>query len=288
MSLLLPTTRFADALSWKKLAPITGITSALVSRSGNHAWAPCLCDMQPPTTSESAVGGPGKRGAIEPAGLTGKCHAGKGSGDPPPWAGFPLDSPLTEVLCCSGVKTSLRMDNERRPGREEPGSLTLEVMAHIAKETALRNGGHAPTVIAEGSAGLVAGHLLEMPDAHEAKVRQMFISGYALGQSGKTGRLEQVYFISEGWMSVAEGDLPLEWPPSRDPERREVLIIAQTRLEKGETRLVCLEMVRDGDGRLTDLQPFQPPQMEDAGGRFESPLLDAFVNGYHAATARFN
>jgi nucleoside 2-deoxyribosyltransferase len=54
------------------------------------------------------------------------------------------------------------------------------------------------------------------------------------------------------------------------------------------TRLVCLEMVRDGDGRLTDLQPFQPPQAEDAGTSFESPLLDAFVDGYHAATARFN
>lgn len=88
--------------------------------------------------------------------------------------------------------------------------------------------------------------------------------------------------ITEGWMSIAEEGESLETRPSEDPNRREVILIANRVLTEQQNRAVILEMVRDADGNLTDLIELDLPN-EAAGGMVESPLFNAFAAGFFMA-----
>jgi hypothetical protein len=47
---------------------------------------------------------------------------------------------------------------------------------------------------------------------------QLLFAGLALAITGEVGALQQAFFISEGWMSVAEPDQPIATLPSQDPQ----------------------------------------------------------------------
>jgi hypothetical protein len=140
-----------------------------------------------------------------------------------------------------------------------------------------------PTLIVEGSGGSVVGQVTDLPDTHEGRVRWMFSAGFALAQSGQVGLLRQVFFISEGWMSTAGADGTIEMPPSQDPNRQEVLFVSSLKVKERRTDLALFEMVRDGEGRLTELKRMQQPG-EEEGGHMESPLPAAFVDGFRMGT----
>ncbi len=136
-----------------------------------------------------------------------------------------------------------------------------------------------PTLIAEGSKRAFGGQIGDLPDTHEERVEWMLSAGYALAQSGKIGDLQQVFFISEGWMSVAQEGQPLQSRPSQDPHRKEVLFISNRIFRTHQTRLAILEMVRDAEGWLTELSEIDLRD-ELNEGEAESPLLDAFIDGF--------
>jgi hypothetical protein len=171
------------------------------------------------------------------------------------------------------------MTVEIPPGEKHPNWLNLEEIARIAKEAALKQGWHMPMVIVEGSKKSFGVALEGFPETHEGKARQMFSLGFFLARKGGVGELEQVFFISEGWMSIAEEGKPLEMRPSKDPKRKEVLVISSLSIKGCQGRMVIFEMIRDGEGHLADLRELQLPG-EDGGGSMESPLLDAFVAGF--------
>jgi len=161
---------------------------------------------------------------------------------------------------------------------QSPKELSLEKVIHLAKEVTLRDGRHIPTVIADGNIQTAIAQLVELAETHQGRVRQMFITGFALAQSGQVGALKQVFFISEAWMSmVHERKLP-DHPPSQDPNRKEILFISNLKVRSWETRMALFEMVRDEQGRLTELKEFQLPTSEAIEA--ESPLLAAFVDGF--------
>lgn len=154
-------------------------------------------------------------------------------------------------------------------------------MVAQAKETALQDGHHVPLLILEGNRGLAMGQIQDMPDTHGARMELMRRFGEAAGRSGRVGRLAQVFFVSEGWMSVATRDKPPELRPSQDPDRREVLIISGLDMRGLGKSLRILEMVRNEDKRVVDLQELVPPGGEE--GAIEIPLLDAFAEGFEIA-----
>ena len=165
---------------------------------------------------------------------------------------------------------------------QRPRELSLEEVICLAKEVTLRDGIHLPTVMAEVNAQTVVIQLVEFPDTHEGRAQQMFAAGFLLAQSGQMEQLQQVFFISEGWMSMAkEGKLP-ERPPSQDPNRKEILFISRLKIKSQETQLVVFEMLRDEEGRLTELEELQSAANEET--QVESPLLVAFVAGFEAGT----
>jgi hypothetical protein len=177
------------------------------------------------------------------------------------------------------------MSPERRPERR-PHRFTLEYVTQLAREVALEHGGHIPTLIVEGSRQPLIGQIPELPPTHEGRVDMMRTMGATLALSGQVGALRQVFFICEGWMSTAHEGEPPVVPPSQDPNRKEVLLISSLKVEGSQSGLVMFEMVRDTEGKLVELPQLPTPQ--DEGGSVDSPLLDAFAEGFRAGRRRVN
>jgi hypothetical protein len=162
---------------------------------------------------------------------------------------------------------------------KSPLLLTLDDVSQIARETLLAQGRHAPTVIAEDQRRAVVVQLEAMAATHEARAEQMFVLGFSLAASGEVGVLQQVFFISEAWMSIAEPGKPLEHPPSEDPKRKEVLLIARQVLKPPTHEVVIFEMQRDDQGVLRSLQP-APAREKAPDEEARNWLLNAFVIGF--------
>jgi hypothetical protein len=125
------------------------------------------------------------------------------------------------------------------------------------------------------------GQLQDMPDTHGKRLELMRRFGAAAARNGGVGRLDQVFFVSEGWMSVATKERPPDLRPSQDPDRKEVLIISGLEVRGRRKSLRIFEMVRNQDKRVVDLQELVPPGEPDRA--IEIPLLDAFAQGFEIA-----
>ena len=163
------------------------------------------------------------------------------------------------------------MNKDRDP---QPNSLTIEQVAAIAKENLLRDGYHVPMVLVDGSKIDVAVQITEFGDTFEERRRQMFHAGFALAQENVVGVLQQIFFVSEGWMSVGTAEKQPFYPPSQDPNRKEVLLIANLNVLTNQNEAMKMETVRDAEGKIIALTE---PQKGTAA---ESSLLNTFVVGF--------
>ena len=162
---------------------------------------------------------------------------------------------------------------------EEHPQLTLKEIARVAQEMTLQRGGHVPLLMVQGDQQMLMLPMTELAETHEERAGQMFMIGLMLANSGEVGVLQQVFFITEGWLSVVEnGKLP-DTPPSQDPKRQEVLTIANLDMATGQTRMTLFAMKRDAQGALQSLEtPEWRTGIEKT--QAESPLLNALVLGF--------
>ena len=167
---------------------------------------------------------------------------------------------------------------DQSPESPSPHRLTLEDIARIAQENALNHDGHVPTLIIEGSRHSIITPLADFADSYPGRAEQVFLYGLMLARSGQVGTLKQVFFVSEGWMSQAREGEAIDRLPSQDPNRIEVLTIANLDVIQEIARLAVFELVRGPEERVTELKRFH--QDDEGGQRVESPLLTAFVRGY--------
>jgi hypothetical protein len=161
--------------------------------------------------------------------------------------------------------------------------MTMNQISAIAKEVMLKDGYHAPTLIVEGTkeGGILS--LKHFPDDPDEKHLAMQATGYNVGKKAELGELVRVFLISEAWVSMAKsGTLP-SVRPSKDPNRREVLIISSLAVDR-TTALTLFHIERDAAGKVTGLTEFSPSP-EDAP-TMKSPLLDAFLHGFTQARKR--
>ncbi|HSR29700.1 MAG TPA: hypothetical protein VLY63_03975, partial [Anaerolineae bacterium] len=86
--------------------------------------------------------------------------------------------------------------------------ISFEDVAAHAQEVTIQDGHHVPIVIVEGSKSLGVSSLQDLPETHDERLQMMHAFGQAAAMTGRFGRLQQVFFISEGWMSVAKRDGP--------------------------------------------------------------------------------
>ena len=165
--------------------------------------------------------------------------------------------------------------------RQQPEQTTIEHIVHVAREAALAHGGYIPTIFVKGSQQSIVLQVPELEDTHDARRLQMQMMGWLLGRGGQFGTLKQVFLVTEAWMSSGDEDDPPVFPPSQDPHRVEVLTIFGYQLETDTGEMRLLEMMRDSNGDLTDLQPFAMPD-KVAGHSVQSPLMEAFVEGFRS------
>src|SRR5574341_111200 len=129
--------------------------------------------------------------------------------------------------------------------RNRPEQFTLEQVAQSAKEVILRDGKHLPTLIALGSLHNVVTRFSQMPDTHKGRAVMMHRTGSVIAEAGEVGDLQKVYFVVEAWMNTAREDGTFDLPPSKDPNRIEVLIVDSMDVQENEGDLIILEMVRE-------------------------------------------
>jgi len=156
--------------------------------------------------------------------------------------------------------------------------IDFEELTRFTKEVVLKDGGHIPMVIVEGSRQTIVGYIPPVLETHEERMQFMNTAGSYLANNREIGILQQVFFIGEGWVSLGRDGKPPKVSPSQDPNRKEVLIISSVEIENDRKNLKLFEMIRNQNGELVELQELQP----DEGDRdiVEIPLLDAFIEGF--------
>lgn len=162
--------------------------------------------------------------------------------------------------------------SKERP--QPPVRLTFEEVTCQAHEITLKQGRHVTMVIAEGSEQTVIARIQELDSTFEGRRQQMFELGFALARKDLLGLLDQVFLICEAWMSLAT-DKTTAIPPSKDPKRKEVLMVSHLDTRRATTQVAIFEMIRATNGKLTRLL-----ELDREGMQVDSPLLMAFVQGY--------
>jgi hypothetical protein len=154
--------------------------------------------------------------------------------------------------------------------------LPFEDVIRIAQEVILRDGYHRPTVIVDGSWQNLAVQIDSLAPTHDGRAQQLFLLGAILAEHGEYGVLQQVFLISEAWMSVTALSNAVPIQPSQDPLRKEILAISRLQIEPRQTDMVVFEMKRNSGGKLIQLER----QLEREGAdTVESPLLAALAIG---------
>jgi hypothetical protein len=155
---------------------------------------------------------------------------------------------------------------------------TLETVAAHAVELVLEHGSHVPTLIVSGSEGNTVLLMDDLAPTHDLRRQQMAMFGFAFGISGRVGELQQIFLITEAWMSARKGEQPPIIPPSVDPGRQEGLFISSLNPTQDQREFAAFVMLRDDEGVLRELKRILDEDVQDISS--ESPLLDAFVAGF--------
>lgn len=156
----------------------------------------------------------------------------------------------------------------------------FEKISKIAQEVALTQGAHIPTLIVIGKQGSTAVQFPGQAETHHERATLMKVIGFDLAFNRHLGALKQVCLINEGWVSVGSDETAPKVIPSKDPNRKEALIVVMIDLQENQTRMLLFEMIRDAEGKLTDLPRMDigPPDIE-----IRAYLLEKFVAGYQKA-----
>ncbi len=156
--------------------------------------------------------------------------------------------------------------------------ITLEEIVSNAKEIMIRDGKHVPILIMEANNKVVAGQIPDMPPTHGERVELMRFLGQAAAKSGRVNQLQQVFMVTEGWMSEPREEEGKLIRPSEDPHRKEVLIVSAIQMKEREKHLKVYEIVRDQQEQVTGMEEFVPDSLQETS--VEVTLLDAFVQGF--------
>ena len=149
----------------------------------------------------------------------------------------------------------------------------VEQIIRLAKKLVLEMGYHEPILFVKGSKSKFVLNFKEFGDTSEQRERNMLNAGATLAYKHNVGELEALVFVNEAWMGTNINVLP-----SKDPNRIEVLLINTFDPGTKEESLIMFEMVRNAQGKVTDLKEKTLP----GTGSVKGILLPAFLKGYQS------
>jgi len=160
--------------------------------------------------------------------------------------------------------------------------ISVDEIVSNAKEIMLRDGNHVPALIVEGEKKLIVTQIPNFPETHGERIALLRFLGQAAVKTGAIGQLQQVFIITEGWMSMRSQDKPSEMRPSQDPNRKEVLVISGLQIKERKKYMKVFEILRGSDQQVVSLEEFLPDG-EKKDTSVEIPLVEAFVQGFQMA-----
>lgn len=154
--------------------------------------------------------------------------------------------------------------------------LALDKICEVAQENILRDGYLVPMLAVETKTEIQYVAISEMPDEHLHKRFNFWMMGKTLA-ANLTKPLVSLTFVTEAWMvKRSPEDAALNGRISEQPDRIEIIIIAQYQVQADKTIGRIYDIVRSGVS--VDLMK----QPHDDGIVYESVLLDEFVKGWHS------
>lgn len=152
----------------------------------------------------------------------------------------------------------------------------------MACEVTLKDGYHVPTFIIDDGEEVVFAQVEGLASTAHERRRQMLLLGGDVAAVCRVKRVRNVFFIAEGWMTRPSTSSWPKLPPSRDPDRTEVLTISGLAVATAKVQTALFEMLRDQDGILHDLLDLGVSENDQV--QADSPLLLAFVDGLYSGS----
>jgi hypothetical protein len=172
--------------------------------------------------------------------------------------------------------------------QKQEGSMTIKQnnfkeVKKLVSKAVLAQGHCVPHLFVFGSKSQAVAFIPELPRTADERVKLLLMIGQKVAKDPRIGDLKEFYFVSESWLSSIKKGAKVKSLPSKDPKRKEAVIIAGTTLiPKSKTRLAVFEMIKDKKGKLETLKPFT----KGTKGQAEMPLIEAFVFGFNAGKKR--
>jgi len=159
----------------------------------------------------------------------------------------------------------------------------LDTIIENAQKQVELEGKHQPKALVEGKSGSIETELPEFPESHEDKLAYMAALGQLMAASGRIGELLQIFVVSSGSIWEAEDSIRLELSETAHTDAKSVLIISGVQLEERRKNLIIFEVLRGNENQVVG---FLDLLIEtDIGIPLETPLEDAFIAGFHDASA---
>ncbi len=159
----------------------------------------------------------------------------------------------------------------------------LDTIIDNAQKQVIQEGAYPSKAFVEGKIGSIETDLPEMPETHEDKLAYMAALGQLMAESGRIRELLQVFVVSSGSLWETEDSVHFEFSETTYTEAKSVLIISGVQLEERRKNLIIFEVLRGNENQVVG---FLDLLIEtDIGIPLETPLEDAFIAGFHDASA---
>jgi hypothetical protein len=157
--------------------------------------------------------------------------------------------------------------------------LRFQHIVEQAKTLVLENGNHAPILIVGDGQRQIVMELPRNADTPHAQPKVMYQAGMQLARRGNLTMIQEVFFISEGQVSVFPGESSRVLVPIHSSVWKDALFIAGLDVSRYRTRLAVYEMQKNDMGKVTKLKRLVRQANQ------ENPFMNAVLAGYTAVKA---
>jgi len=161
--------------------------------------------------------------------------------------------------------------------KEDKKENRMDNVIKQATKTIIKLGYHVPQVVVYGSRNNTMGIMSDFPAESDQKRELLMSLGAKMREANILGDLEEVFLISEAWMSVCKKGVSPNLAPSEDPARKEILMIFHQNILEGKTDGKMFDIIRGENKQIMELKV---GGLESEYTSVESPLLEAFLTGF--------